>query len=38
MQFEMAASNRMKLDHLTSFDDAIYAFAITFMAISIHIP
>ena len=31
-------SNKIKLDHLISFSDAIFAFSITFMALSIQIP
>jgi uncharacterized membrane protein len=30
--------NQLRLDHITSFADAIFAFSITFMAISIDIP
>jgi uncharacterized membrane protein len=31
-------NRQIKLDHVISFADAIFAFSITFMAISIHIP
>jgi len=31
-------SRRIRLEHLISFSDAIFAFSITFMAISIQIP
>jgi uncharacterized membrane protein len=31
-------NRQIKLEHVTSFADAIFAFSITFMAISIHIP
>jgi TMEM175 potassium channel family protein len=31
-------NRQIKLDHIISFADAIFAFSITFMAISIHIP
>jgi uncharacterized membrane protein len=30
--------NQLKLDHILPFADAIFAFSITFMAVSIHIP
>jgi uncharacterized membrane protein len=30
--------SQLRLEHITSFADAIFAFSITFMAISIHIP
>jgi uncharacterized membrane protein len=30
--------HQLKLDHITSFADAIFAFSITFMAVSINIP
>jgi uncharacterized membrane protein len=30
--------NHLKLDHILAFADAIFAFSITFMAVSIHIP
>src|SRR5918912_456587 len=30
--------HQLRLDHITSFADAIFAFSITFMAVSIHIP
>jgi uncharacterized membrane protein len=31
-------SSRIRLEHVISFSDAIFAFSITFMAISIQIP
>ena len=34
----MAMLNNVKLDHITSFGDAVFAFSITFIAISIQIP
>ena len=34
----MPIQNQLRLDHITSFADAIFAFSITFMAISIAIP
>ena len=34
----MPIQNQLRLDHVISFADAIFAFSITFMAISIHIP
>lgn len=34
----MVSINNVKLDHLVSFGDAIFAFAITFIAVSIDIP
>ncbi|HEY6163881.1 MAG TPA: TMEM175 family protein [Nitrososphaeraceae archaeon] len=30
--------NQLKVDHILAFADAIFAFSITFMAVSIHIP
>src|SRR5437879_13213309 len=32
------SSNKIRLEHVISFSDAIFAFSITFMAISIQIP
>ena len=34
----MPVQHQLKLDHITSFADAIFAFSITFMAVSINIP
>ena len=34
----MVIPNNVRLDHVTSFGDGVFAFAITFMAISIQIP
>ena len=34
----MVMLNNVKLDHVTSFGDAVFAFSITFIAISIQIP
>ena len=34
----MPIQNQLRLEHVTSFADAIFAFSITFMAVSIHIP
>jgi uncharacterized membrane protein len=34
----MVSLNKVKLDHVVSFGDAIFAFSITFIAISINIP
>jgi uncharacterized membrane protein len=34
----MPIQNQLRLEHVTSFADAIFAFSITFMAISINIP
>ena len=34
----MSIQNQLRLDHVISFADAIFAFSITFMAISIDIP
>ncbi len=34
----MVESNNVRLEHVISFGDAVFAFAITFMAISIPIP
>ena len=34
----MAMLNNVKLDHITSFGDAVFAFSITFIAICIQIP
>jgi uncharacterized membrane protein len=34
----MVMLNNVKLDHITSFGDAIFAFSITFIAISIQVP
>ena len=33
-----ASSGKVRLEHIISFSDAIFAFSITFMAISIQIP
>lgn len=34
----MVTLNNVRLDHVTSFGDAVFAFSITFIAISIQIP
>ncbi len=34
----MPIQHQLRLEHITSFADAIFAFSITFMAVSIHIP
>ena len=34
----MVMLNNVRLDHITSFGDAVFAFSITFIAISIQIP